>query len=455
MIVENAGARSPLRTPTAAPIARVRGHCHCSRSPSASARRAPSSASSTPSRSSRSPTRTPDRLVFITSQFPRSTSTSSGSRRPEYFELRERVEVVHRHRRLSHHRGQRQRWHASRARQRRRRHRQHVRRARREATHSARRSPRSRTYPTPTRRRDLSDALWQRMLAATRRSSASRSTMQGRKRTVVGVAPPGLDLHDAKARRLAAAGTRPRRPAESRLALSLSGRSAQARRLRERAQRSCCTHVRAMGTAQLPARTSPNDSIHRIQMAPLRDEVIGNVRTRALDPSGRGHARAAHRLRERRQPAARARRGRGTRSSRSGRRSAPAADDSFGSSWPKGLVLTVSGAASVCCSRSGDCKGCSPSNPDSIPRAAEIRLDSTRARLHVTLVAVLTATHLRLRAADAFERGRASPLRSRKAARGHRQRDAASRASGLVARRSRSRSCSSSAPDCWCGASAI
>ena len=195
-------ARSPLWTPTARAARPASPRSRSSRSRSASARRARSSASSTRSRSSRCPTRSRERLVFITSQFTRLNFDKFWISPPEYFELRERVEVVHRHRRLSHDRRERQRRHASRTRQRDRRHRQHVRRARRAP--APRHDVHRRAGPAERRARscDSPTRSGSRTLGSDPAIVGKQIEVQGRKRT---------------RRRRDAAGRRPARRARRRL----------------------------------------------------------------------------------------------------------------------------------------------------------------------------------------------------------------------------------------------
>ena len=53
---------------------------------------------------------------------------------------------------------------------------------------------------------------------------------------------------------------------------------------------------------------APNTKTHRLRFDGLQDDLIGGIRTRAVGAAGRGRVRAAHRVRQSGEPAARARR---------------------------------------------------------------------------------------------------------------------------------------------------
>ena len=125
----------------------------------------------------------------------------------------------------------------------------------------------------------LSHELWRRVFAGDRSVIGRTIEINGRQTTVVGVAPPGFDLHDARAQVWLPTGLDPANRTTSRGShfLYLVGRLAPG-----------VTEARAEGELETmlrqwrelsPQGHSPNDSTHRFQMEPLRDEVIGNVRT--------------------------------------------------------------------------------------------------------------------------------------------------------------------------------
>ena len=124
----------------------------------------------------------------------------------------------------------------------------------------------------------LSYELWNRIFAADRSVIGRTVEINGVRTTIVGVAPPGFDLHDARAQVWMPLGLDPaNRQNRGSHGLYLVARTkpgvtaAQANadlegQLRQWGQLNPDTHV-------------PNDSTHRVQMTSLRDEVIGNVRT--------------------------------------------------------------------------------------------------------------------------------------------------------------------------------
>ena len=126
----------------------------------------------------------------------------------------------------------------------------------------------------------LSHELWQRAFGADPAVVGKTAMIQGRQRTVIGVMPPGFDLHDAKAQLWIP------------LALDPSNRQNRGSHFVYVVGRLAPTVSPAQANAELqgmltqwrewvPQGHVPNDSTHRVQMAPLRDEVVGNVR-RAL-----------------------------------------------------------------------------------------------------------------------------------------------------------------------------
>jgi predicted permease len=126
----------------------------------------------------------------------------------------------------------------------------------------------------------LSHELWARAFGADPSIVGKTVMIQGLQRTVLGVMPPGFDLHDAKAQLWIPLGLNPaNRQNRGSHGLYLVGRLA-----------SDVTAAQANSELQgmlkqwrewIPQGHVPNDSTHRVQMAPLRDEVVGNVR-RAL-----------------------------------------------------------------------------------------------------------------------------------------------------------------------------
>jgi putative ABC transport system permease protein len=126
----------------------------------------------------------------------------------------------------------------------------------------------------------ISSELWQRMFGGDPATVGKRVQINGRPRTIVGIMPPGFDLHDSKSHVWAPLGLDPSNRQNrgshylylvGRLAPGATERSAKSELesfLKQWGQWAANTHV-------------PNDTTHRMQLEPLRDEVIGNVK-RAL-----------------------------------------------------------------------------------------------------------------------------------------------------------------------------
>jgi predicted permease len=123
----------------------------------------------------------------------------------------------------------------------------------------------------------LSDNIWRSRFSADPAIIGKLVEIQGQKRTIVGVLPPGFDLHDAHADVWMPLGLDPsnRRNRGShflflvaRLKLGVTQSQAKAE----------LTSLNRQWSTMTPgAQHMPNDSTHRIQLVPLRDEVIGNV----------------------------------------------------------------------------------------------------------------------------------------------------------------------------------
>ena len=123
----------------------------------------------------------------------------------------------------------------------------------------------------------LSHEIWQRAFAGDPSIVGKAVQIQGLARTVVGVMPPGFDLHDTRSQLWIPLGLDPGNRQNrgshflyvvGRLAPDVTAAQANAElrgMLRQWGEWAPQTHV-------------PNDSTHRVQMAPLRDEVVGTVR---------------------------------------------------------------------------------------------------------------------------------------------------------------------------------
>ena len=126
----------------------------------------------------------------------------------------------------------------------------------------------------------LSDAIWRRTFGSDASIVGKQVEIQGRKRMVVGVAPPGLDLHDIHPQVWLPLGLDPtNRRARGSHYLYLVGRL-KPDVAPGKAEAELRTLVHQWSTLN-PGTHVPNDSTHRLQLAPLQVEVVGNV-TRAL-----------------------------------------------------------------------------------------------------------------------------------------------------------------------------
>ena len=124
----------------------------------------------------------------------------------------------------------------------------------------------------------VSHGLWQRTLGGDADIIGRQVEVQGRRRTVVGVMPAGFDLHDARADVWTPLGLDPTNT-QNRGShyLYLVARLAPGA-TRAQADADLGNMMRTWGQIA-PGTHVPNDTTHRVQLAPLRDEVIGNVRT--------------------------------------------------------------------------------------------------------------------------------------------------------------------------------
>ena len=126
----------------------------------------------------------------------------------------------------------------------------------------------------------ISHELWQRSFGADPEIVGKRVEIQGQQRTILGIMPPGFDLHDSKSQLWVPLGlNRANRQNRGSHNLYLVGRLAPGV-TEAQAQSEMNTMLKQWRT-WIPAGHVPNDTTHRLQMVPLRDDVIGNVK-RAL-----------------------------------------------------------------------------------------------------------------------------------------------------------------------------
>jgi predicted permease len=125
----------------------------------------------------------------------------------------------------------------------------------------------------------VSHEFWQRGFGGDPAIVGKRVDIQGRQRTVLGVMPPGFDLHDAKAQLWVPLGLDPaNRQNRGSHFLYLVGRLAPGV-TEAQAESELLGMMR--GWAQLAGGHAPNDSTHRMNIVPLQEDVVGNVK-RAL-----------------------------------------------------------------------------------------------------------------------------------------------------------------------------
>ncbi|HEY6827129.1 MAG TPA: ABC transporter permease [Gemmatimonadaceae bacterium] len=235
----------------------------------------------------------------------------------------------------------------------------------------------------------LSDALWRRTFGSDASIVGKQIEIQGKKRTVVGVAPPGLDIHDIHPGVWLPLGLGPDdRKSRGSHYLYLVGRL-KSDVTPGMAESELRTLVHQWGM-QNPGMHVPNDSTHRLQLVPLQTEVVGNV-TRALwILQGAvilvlliACANVANLLLVRAE----------------GRHKEFAIRSALGAGrgrilrqfTAEGMVLTTVGAILGLVIATWGLKVLLAANPESIPRSAEISIDP-RVVLFTLIVAVVTAT---------------------------------------------------------------
>jgi putative ABC transport system permease protein len=235
----------------------------------------------------------------------------------------------------------------------------------------------------------LSDGLWRRAFGADPAIVGKQVDIQGLKRTVVGVAAPGFDLHDAHAEIWLPLGLDPaNRQARGSHYLYLVGRLKPGVSTAQ-AQSELLSLIRQWSTLN-PGTHTPNDSTHKLQMAPLRDEVIGNVARALWILQGAvilvlltACANVANLLLVRAE----------------GRHKEFAIRTALGAGrgrilrqfMAEGLVITTLGAALGLGLAHWGLNALLAANPQSIPRASEITID-THVLVFTIVVALLTAT---------------------------------------------------------------
>ncbi len=128
----------------------------------------------------------------------------------------------------------------------------------------------------------LSHEVWQRAFGGDASIIGKQIDVNARKRTVVGIMPPGFDIHDSRSQLWLPAGLDPVNRTQNRGSHNyyVVGRLADGVSP-GKASSELEGMLKQWSSYPNAARHAPNDSTHRVQMMPLRDDVIGNVK-RAL-----------------------------------------------------------------------------------------------------------------------------------------------------------------------------
>ncbi|HEY4303640.1 MAG TPA: ABC transporter permease [Gemmatimonadaceae bacterium] len=234
----------------------------------------------------------------------------------------------------------------------------------------------------------LSNPLWQRLFGGDAAIVGKTIDVQGQKRRVVGVMPPGFDLHDAHAEIWVPMGLDPASRARGSHYLYLVGRLKPDVSV-ARAASELKGIVHQWGQIN-PGTHTPNDTTHALQMVSLRTEVVGNVAKALWILQGAvvlvlliACANVANLLLVRAE----------------GRHKEFSIRTALGAGrgrilrqfTAEGLVLTTLGALLGLLLARWGLKALLLANPDSIPRSDEIAIDP-RVLLFTLIVAIATAT---------------------------------------------------------------
>lgn len=235
----------------------------------------------------------------------------------------------------------------------------------------------------------IGDALWHRTFGGDKSIVGKTIEVQGKQRRVVGIAPPGFDFHDAHAEVWMPLGLDASERVQTRGShyLYLVGRLKPGATI-EQARSELLSNLRQWSKLS-PGTHFPNDSTHRLQIAPLRTEVVGNVARALWVLQGAvilvlliACANVANLLLVRAE----------------GRHKEFAIRTALGAGrgrilrqfTAEGVVLALLGAALGLGLAYSGLKALLAANPDSIPRASEIAIDP-RVLAFTTIVAFLTA----------------------------------------------------------------
>ena len=235
----------------------------------------------------------------------------------------------------------------------------------------------------------LSHELWERVFTSDPAMIGKRIEVSGVSRTVVGIMPPGFDLHDSGAELWLPLGLDPSTARNNRGShfLYLVGRLRPGVTL-EAARTELATLLGRWREIAGGTGHHPNDSTHRVQYEPLQDDVVGSARTALWILQGAvgfvlliACANLANLLLARAE----------TRHKEFAIRAALGAGRGrlLRQFITDGIVLSIAGGALGLFLAWAGLRALLDANPDSIPRAAEIGLDS-RVLLFTLGVAVAT-----------------------------------------------------------------
>jgi predicted permease len=222
----------------------------------------------------------------------------------------------------------------------------------------------------------LSHEIWQRAFGGDPAMVGKTVMIQGLQRTVLGIMPPGFDLHDAKAQLWIPSGLDPNnRQNRGSHGFYLVGRLAPGVTPGQ-ANAELDLMLKQQWRQWVPQGHVPNDTTHRMQMAPLQEEVVGNVKKALWVLQGAvalvlliACANVANLLLARAE----------SRHKEFAVRTALGAGKLriLRQFMTEGIVLSLLGAAAGLALAFWGLKALLAANPDSVPRAAEITLDPT------------------------------------------------------------------------------
>ena len=179
----------------------------------------------------------------------------------------------------------------------------------------------------------LSSEIWRSAFGGDESVVGRAVPIDGAPTRIVGIMPPGYDVHDERSQVWLPLTLDPGQSRRPRRSLPLSGRPAEGRRHAWRRRRSMLeTHARSSGRSASQGTHVPNHEDHRLRFDGLQDDLVGGIRHGALGAAGRGRRSCCSSPAPTWRTCCSRAPSRGRGSSRSARRSAPAAGGCCGSS---------------------------------------------------------------------------------------------------------------------------